>query len=257
MVVIKIFLSENFTFNGKYSKDLGVSIVTFESDIFNEVGLEYKEDIMLEHNLIEYSPYYVQNATEIKDIELNLLVYNPRTMTPIKIEDSNMEDIYDWLITDNFAEFVSDDDREIIYYFKVVSIVKNFSFSREGYLTVTFKPYSKYCYQRKEYNVKVEYECTTEIFNPSKVLYYPIIEVTNLGDESTINKINDMEITGLGTDEKIIIDNLTKLVQTEEYVNKFSCCNRKWIGFNPRVMNTMTFDGNCIVKIIAEFPIVK
>ena len=39
MVVIKIFLSENFTFNGKYSKDLGVSIVTFESDIFNEFWL--------------------------------------------------------------------------------------------------------------------------------------------------------------------------------------------------------------------------
>ena len=69
MVVIKIFLSENFTFNGRYSKDLGISIVTFEDDIFNEVGLEYKEDIMLEHNLVE--PDYIIKLIDANKIEID------------------------------------------------------------------------------------------------------------------------------------------------------------------------------------------
>ena len=88
-------------------------------------------------------------------------------------------------------------------------------------------------------------------------MYYPIIEVTNLGDTSTINEINDMRILELGANEKVIIDNLTKIVQTDNGINKFNCCNRKWINLKPRVKNTITLRGHCKVKIICPFPLIK
>ncbi len=232
---------------------MGVAIVTFDDEIFNEIGTEYKEDISVEHNLVEYNPYYIQNSTEIKEVEMNLLLYNPKTMTPLKINET--EDIYNWLITDDFASFISDDDPEIIYYFKVVSITKNFTFNGEGYLTVTFKPYSKYCYRRNHYTKVVNGSTFLEIPNPSRLDYSPIIEITNRGDENTINCINDMEIKGLRSGEKVIIDNLSKIVQGDDGKNKFNTCNRKWIELKANSSNTIILNGNMDIKIICEFPI--
>ena len=250
-----MFIQPNFTFNGIYSRDLGVSITTFDSGIFNDVGIEYSSDISIEHNLIDYNPCYIENFAETNEIELNLLVYNPITMKPIDITNSDLEILYDWLITDNFVPFVSDDDVDLTYYFKVVRIQKVLSFKNEGYLRVTFKPYSRYAYRRREYKIDVNGNKEIEISNLSKQMYYPMIEITNNGDIYTINSINNMKITNVNTNETIIIDNLLKLVQNTDGKNRFSTCNRKWIGLEPKVDNIIRLNGNMSVKIICEFPV--
>lgn len=250
-----MFIQPNFTFNGVYSRDLGVSIATFDSSIFNDVGTEYTSDISIEHNLVDYNPCYIENFAETNEIELNLLVYNPITMKPIDISSSDVETLYDWLITDNFVSFISDDDVDLTYYFKVVRIQKVLSFKNEGYLRVTFKPYSRYAYRRREYEIEVNGEEEIEIFNLSRQLYYPMIEITNNGNVSTVNKINDMKITGVTTGETIVIDNLSKLVQNSNGKNKFDKCNRKWIGLEPKTDNIIVLNGRMTVKIICEFPV--
>ena len=250
-----MFIQPNFTLNGIYSRDLGVSIATFDSEIFNDVGIEYVSDISIEHNLIDYNPYYIENFAETNEIELNLLVYNPMTMKPIDITNGNLETLYDWLITDNFVPFVSDDDVDLIYYFKTVRIQKVLSFKREGYLRVAFRPYSRYAYRRREYEIEVNGNNEIEIFNLSKQMYYPMIEVTNKGNSSTVNNINNMKITGVNIEETIIIDNLLKLVQNSNGENRFSTCNRKWIGLEPKKDNIIKLNGNMSVKIICEFPV--
>ena len=252
-----MFVNPNFTFNGIYSQDMNVSIATFDTNMFNDIGIEYTSDISIENDLVEYNPYYTESFSESSDIELNLLIYDSTTMEAIDIDLVDMEQIMDWLCTENFAPFISDDDRDLIYYFKVVGIQKVLTFNNKGYLKVTFKPYSKYAYRRREYEIEVNGNTSIEIFNHSRTIYCPIIEVTNLGDTSTINKINDMRILELDANEKVIIDNLTKIVQTDSGINKFNCCNRKWINLKPRVKNTITLGGNCKVKIICEFPLIK
>lgn len=252
-----MFINPNFTFNGIYSRDMNVSIATFDTNMFNDIGVEYTSNISIENDLVEYNPYYTESFSESSDIELNLVIYDPTTMEAIDINLVDMEQIMNWLCTENFAPFISDDDKDLIYYFKVVGIQKVLTFNNKGYLKVIFKPYSKYAYRRKEYETVVNGSTSIEIFNQSRTIYYPIIEVTNLGDTSTINEINDMRILELGTDEKVIIDNLTKIVQTDNGVNKFNCCNRKWISLKPRVKNTIILGGNCRVKIICEFPLIK
>lgn len=250
-----MFIQPNFTFNGIYSRDLGVSIATFDSGIFNDVGTEYTSDISIEHNLVDYNPCYIENFAETNEIELNLLVYNPITMKPIDISSSDIETLYDWLITDNFVSFISDDDVDLTYYFKVVRIQKVLSFKNEGYLRVTFKPYSRYAYRRREYEIEVNGEEEIEIFNLSRQSYYPMIEITNNGNISTVNNINDMKIKGVNTGETIIIDNLLKLVQNSNGENKFNTCNRKWIALEPKTDNTIVLNGRMKVKIICEFPV--
>lgn len=250
-----MFIQPNFTFNGIYSRDLGVSITTFDSGIFNDVGIEYTSDISIEHNLVDYNPCYIENFAESNEIELNLLVYNPMTMKPIDITNGDLETLYDWLITDSFVPFVSDDDVDLTYYFKVVRIQKVLSFKREGYLRVTFRPYSRYAYRRREYNIDVSGDKEIEIFNLSRQIYYPMIEIINNGDIYTINSINNMKITDVNKNETIIIDNLLKLVQNSNGENRFNTCNRKWIGLEPKKDNIIKLNGNMSVKIICEFPV--
>ena len=253
-----MFIEHNFTFNGTYSRDLGVSIATFnDTDMFHDMGVEYSSDMEIENNLIEYSPYYKENPSEPSNIELDLLLYNPDTMEAVSINNCDIDRLMDWLITDDFAPFITDDNPDVIYYFKVVNLMKVLTFSGTGYLRVTFKPYSKYAYKRQEYEVTVSGSSTLTIYNPSRQIYKPIIEITNLGGTSTVNRINNMEVVGLTTNEVIKIDNLTKLVIDRNGANRFSLCNRKWIELKPRKNNTITLSGSCKIKIICEYPLYR
>ena len=253
-----MFVQPNFTFNGVYSLDMNVSICTMQNEsLLNNIGVLYQIDYATLNGLVDYLPYYGENFTEPQYIELNLLIYDHNTMESIDVNEINLEEIYDWLLTDDFAPFISDDDKEIIYYFKVVRISKVLNYDNRGYLQVSFKPFSNYQYRRKIYEASVVSVSLMEVFNYSRKKYMPIIEIINYGDEETINKIGDMEIKGLKNGEKIIIDNLSKIVQDKDGLNKFSCCNRKWIELEPRVSTPITVKGNCGVKIICEFPIVK
>jgi hypothetical protein len=167
------------------------------------------------------------------------------------------------------------------------------TFDGAGYLEVVFKPYSKYCYRRKEYigdtsgahtETEVDYlvdkhdnllldsedfyliedersttieKGTVIISNPSRKVYRPIIELTNNGDTSTVNKIGDFEITGLENGEKVIIDNQTMTVINENGENRFRYCNRKWVKLSPKTTVTLNVSGNCVVRVICEFPIIR
>ena len=256
-----MFVQPNFTYNGIYSLDMNVSICSVQggvsSDMLNNIGVEYSEDYSVVNSLVDYLPYYSETFVDATNVELSLLIYDNATMEAIDITTIDLEEIYDWLITDDFVPFISDDNTEIIYYFKVIKIVKVLDYKNKGYLQVTFKPFSKYQYRRKEYETLVTSTTLMEVVNYSRKKYMPIIELINYGDEETINIIGDMEIKGLKQGEKIIIDNLSKIVQDKNGVNKFSCCNRKWIELEPRISNQITIKGNCGVKFICEFPIVK
>ena len=132
---------------------MNVCIATIDNnDLFNTIGVEYSSNIEIENDLIEYSPYFTESSSDTSEIELDLLLYNSITMEALSINQYNMEEIYDWLITDNFVPFISDDNRGIIYYFKVINLSKVLTFDKQGCLRVTFKSYSKYCYRQKYTN---------------------------------------------------------------------------------------------------------
>ena len=109
-----MFVNPNFTFNGIYSQDMNVSIATFDTNMFNDIGVEYTSDISIENDLVEYNPYYTESFSESSNIELNLVIYDSTTMEAIDIDLVDMEQIMDWLCTENFAPFISDDDRDLI-----------------------------------------------------------------------------------------------------------------------------------------------
>lgn len=262
-MVIYIFYSGNFYLNDIYSKDKQICIATTESDILNEYGLIYSEDVTLIKNSDTSSSYFINQDIETEDIVLQFWHVDEYD-NPLVWDDEKLKDTYNWIIDDNFIPFVSEDNMNLTYYLKCIKIVKKFNYQMLGYLEITFKPYSSYAYHEYVKPFVVNESRTHYMYNYSNVEhdYSPIFELKNLGDEQTVNSIKNLnsntdafEIIGLQKNQTVIIDMLTgeiKDIETNE--NLFSKCNRKWFRMSKEGCN-IEFKGNMQIVFKAQFPI--
>lgn len=250
-----MFINPYFKFDNIYSKDINIGIATFDNSLFSEIGMNYKNSISKENNTT--TPIWTEGDDSPDTISLNLVLYDKESMRPIKWTNELISYVYNWLITDDFKQFISDDNIDLVYYMKAVAIKKQISIgSLEGYLEVEFQPFSKYVYMRIEEVIITNTSSAITLNNPSKYSYRPVLEITNLGDITTINKINNLELSNLNTNEKVIVDNLMLTVLDTNGNNKMSNCNRKWFELISGD-NEITVEGNCEVKILCEIPLYR
>lgn len=245
------FLSENFYFNDISSRSMGIELVSFDSNTFNQVGMTYQESIDKQDSPSS-TPFYISSdSKDTEEIVLNLMLVN--NDEAVVWDEMKIEEVYDWLITEDFVPFISEDNLDRVFYFKTSKIVKQFTNVGTGYLEVTFKPYSNYSYIKSA----LEGDSKIAINNLSNVdyNYKPVIELTGTGEVSITNstlKTEPFTITGL--EGKVIIDNLLRTVQTEDGKNLLPKCNRKWIHLG-KGENILTVTGGH-AKVICEFPII-
>lgn len=248
-----IFLSENFSFNDISSKSMGVELITFEDEIFSQRGISYQESIE-QQDSSQQMPLYTNNINDsVEDVVLQLLLVGENNNAKVWTEEK-VQEVMDWLVTDDFKPFISEDNLDMIYYFKVSNITKYFTLKGTGYLEVTFKPYSNYCYVRKEFSTSNSLTIT----NPSNVegVYKPLMKITsNVGNVSISNKTTSETFTINNISKETIVDNLYRTVQTANGENKLSTCNRGWISLN-KGLNEITVTGGT-VKFICEFPVIR
>ena len=114
---------------------------------------------------------------------------------------------------------------------------------------------SKYAYKKVTYETTISGQGTLVVRNLSNEVYKPKIVVTNKGDNNTINRINQLEVTNIEKDSILTIDNLLCTVECngENAFNKIT--NRKWISLETGE-NTLSLNGNMKVEIICNFPII-
>lgn len=259
-----IFISEKFMWNNIDSSELGLILITMDSDVLNEYGIAYSEGLEFESSYLD-NPYYTKKSASVEPINLKLCLVDDNTM-PLVWDNDLLEDIMNIFITDAFVPFASYDNLEDVYYLKVVEIKKVFNSSKLGYLDISFQPYSKYCYRKQVKTLTVNSETQINLVNYSNVdgLYSPIIELENLGDGITCNSIQNLSIEdsqpllieNLNHKDKIIIDNLMYTVLDVEGRNRFDCQNRQWLRLK-KGNNTLKFNGNCKISIKSEFPIIR
>ena len=133
-----MFISNKFIFNGIHSDEMGVSLISFNTDILGDYGLKFNNSISMVKNNKDMSYFAVAEDT-IEEIELNIALLNNKN-NPICWEDETLMYIIDWLTTDSFVEFISEDNVELTYFFKTTKIAKYFNHKKEGYLKVTLQP---------------------------------------------------------------------------------------------------------------------
>lgn len=239
---------------------MNVSLITLDSGILNKYGLSYNEDIVLNKNSKSNS-YYSTNTGDIEDIVLNVTLVDSN-YNPISWDESMLSNIMNWLITDNFKPFISEDNLDLIYYLKAKNIVKYFNANKEGYLEVTFQPFSNYAYRKLLRSFEVNEQFTVDIHNYSSLdgVYYPIIELENISQEpvniSILNTSLNKEaftFNNLEPNNAIVIDNLIGTIYDISNKNRLMDSNRKWFGLKKQ-NNKVLFTGNVKVKIKAQFP---
>lgn len=261
-VVISIFYSGNFYLNNIYSKDKQITLATTEDGILNDYGITYTEDLTMIKNSTT-SSYYTESDSEVEDLLLEFWHVDEHD-NPLIWDSEKLQDTLNWITSEDFIPFKTEDDMNLTYYLKATRIIKKFNFEMKGYLEVTFKPFSKYAYMDYVKPLQINGEKIQYLYNYSNVdyEYSPIIELQNLGDEKTIISIQNKKsnkdpfiITGLKKNQRVIIDMLTGIVQDiETQENLFSKCNRKWLKMSDRGCD-IQFKGNCLIVFKAQFPI--
>ena len=248
-----MILGKDSTFNNVKFSDFDLYVCDFDSNILKDVGINFNRSVT-RNSEIKFNPTFSISDTDDNTIELNLILYDSSKNEKLEWTDSVLQRVYSWLITDNFKEFKTE-GCDFSYYLIVTNIQKVFTIDRKGYLKVTFKSMDKYAYKKEVYEVEVDGEGSINIRNLSNEIYKPKIIITNKGSNSTINKINQLEVTNIENGKIITIDNLlcTAEIEGENAFDKIA--RRKWISLEAG-NNTLSFSGKMTVKIECNFPII-
>ena len=104
-----MFLSPYFSFKGIDCRNYFIMITTTDKDGIVEVGIPYKTNLTMENSF-----HYTEEDETPEPIELNLTLVDENRV-PLKWTNEYFQNIKDWLISDDFEEFISYDNPEYVY----------------------------------------------------------------------------------------------------------------------------------------------
>lgn len=251
------FKDMGFTFNGRRSSDYGLCIVSIggNSTQTSPFGVERTVE---EEQTNSYIPNYkgVKYTTPTLDISLTKV----RNGNPTPFNSQELFDINQWLMGSNeYLPFVSDDNKDVIYYVMFTKGSKYENGLREGYLNLTMKLNCGSAFSTiSHHQYRVQESKVVEIYNKSNVdkYIYPDIEFQLLGDSQNITITNltlgeEMSFTNLPKESHIMCynDGLKSLVcMNDKEYNVRPQFNKKWL----RLMygkNLIRIDSECKIDI--------
>lgn len=235
-----IFYSDKFYYNGLYSQDLGVLLVSESTDVLNEYGVSY------------------MSGEEEREIVLSFC-HVDSVDQPLPWDSKTLESVLGWLIADEYLEFISEDNEDIVYFLKGVGYTKRFTPDMKGLIDITFKTLTNYGY--RNYVKKIENPTdkfivsnTSNVNKPCK----PIIELSNISSETI--KITNLTtekspfILNTQSSKNIVIDNETGVITNDNNENLILNSNRKWIEL-VKGDNSILVEGNCDIVFKVHCPV--
>lgn len=234
-----IFYSDKFYFDDVYSLDFNIYLVYESKELLNKYGISYnKED---ENEITLTFCYATENGC------------------PLKWDEETLEDVLGWLITDNYKEFISEDDEDIVFFLKGESYEKRFTHDKKGLIDVTFKILSP-CGYRKQTAKILSNGNPVNIYNPSNIKenYKPVIELSNVSSSTVVISNTSLdkepfEINNL-SGKNIFIDNMLGTIVDEDGKNLIMDSNRKWIELK-KGDNYITVEGDSEVTFKSYYPV--
>ncbi|MGL4801856.1 MAG: hypothetical protein ACRC18_06295 [Cetobacterium sp.] len=248
------FNSDKFSFDNTHCSMKNVSLL-WGNDMFIQYGLNYKSSL-------SYDKLNWKSEVDTPDTFTLQVVYEKNNI-PLAWTPSKIRDIESWLITDYFAPFISDDNKDVTYYLKVVNITRNFDAVMRGWLEVEFQPMSHYGYITQNITLKnaarfkdMKSPPAMTIVNQSDLNrpYYPVVKIRNLNGEVSISNITTNKTLVVNGQGDITIDNAMKTVIDSEGNNLIGDCNRQWIHFNQG-SNKIQVIGDCDITFISKYEV--
>ena len=244
-----MFYSDKFTFAGIPNDEMEVSLVSMDVDILNEYGINFSQDISKVGT--SNNPIYSISDTDTDTIQISLCYEINNEAMPWTIQ--KRAEIISWMVQDEFMPFVSEDDPDIIYYFKCVGYTKEFNLRNKGVITFEMKPYSPYAYVSRNTRVVVSGNYNLNLTNISNVdnLFSPIFKITTKRQETI--EIGTLTIN-VENGDVIVVDNGMNTITNSNEKSMISNSNRKWVRLT-RGNNQLVMKGNFDIEIDCLFPI--
>ena len=260
-----MFNSEKFIFNDIHSDDMNVILVDFDNDVLKEHGLEFETELITD-TITGYSePFFYEGKHKVGPIILNIaLVDKNNNAKEWSIEERKK--VISWLMQSEFKPFISQDDANVIYYFKCVGIKKKFNHNMQGVLEVTMQPSNSFAYTPVVYYNHISRDNQLYSFNIDNISnldipYYPIIEITHLDETTDSIEIQNTStssipftIHSLSYGDKITIDGFIKTIVDKDGDSRLLDSNREWLYFKKGI-NTLNVLGKCEINIKAQYPL--
>ena len=234
-----MFYSDKFVFNDIYSEDYSICLVSQEDNILNEHGIHFSKDS--DDTNITLSFCYV-------DAEGNPMEWTHEVLTRF----------LEWMITEDYCKFISEDNENIVYFLKGVEYTKRFTNAFTGLIDITFKSLSPFGYKYTKDTILTN-ETNVEIYNYSNSdnKYKPLITITDIASENVSiknNTTNKEAFELYGTlNKEIYVDGKMGTIQDSENNNLINESNRKWIELCKGV-NEISVEGICTLTIEAYYP---
>ena len=187
-----MFISDKFMFNGVSCDEYNVRLVYFENNIVNDMKIPFSVSVNSDSKDGIYPVY--KEETNIPDQVILNLAYVDETGNLATFSNEIFKRIKTWLITDSFAPFITEDYPDYVLYLKCVKIQDKLTFGNQGFLEVTFQPYTHYFYKQFETVILLSGDNATTIENISREVCYPIITAETTDDIINTIEINDMTL---------------------------------------------------------------
>ena len=244
-----MFISPYFSFKGVDCRNFFIMITTTDKDDIIEVGIPYSSKLTMDNSFS-----YTEEIQQPEEISLNLTLVDENRI-PLQWTNEYFQNVKDWLISDDFEEFISYDNPEYVYYFKCTNIVKNFTYGKLGWVTATFQPLNHYAYKRIVIDKLINGKEYITINNITNKKYEPKIIINNLGTENKTIRIGNLLLKGIMNNENVTIDNYMCSIYGDINGNMLSNSNREWLILEPGE-NKILVEGNMFINIICEFPMI-
>ncbi|MGL5767222.1 MAG: hypothetical protein ACRCX8_16440 [Sarcina sp.] len=234
-----MFYSDKFYLNNIHCDDYEIHLVSEDGGVLNEYAIPFNND-------------------DENEITLTFC-YADGNGTPMVWEEDILNSVLEWMITDSYVPFISEDNEELIYFFKGDSYVKRFTPDMTGLLDVTFKVMSPFAY--KKYVKKVT--DTSKVFavmnmSNSDNAYKPIVEINKInGDISIANLSTGKDpfiLKNVTVGSNVVVDNKMGSIVDSEGNILIMNSNRKWIELKKGA-NKFEVNGDCELIFKAYYPV--
>jgi len=257
--VIKMaFIKEAFSYDGIWSYDMGVMMVTQAEDVL-EVPFGYNRQIIEEKVSHKTKPFFFGLDKEPLEFTISLMPLDTQWTRDKKLK------IVNWLFKDVYKPFISEDNPDIIYYCMPIEEAHRFvNRIDQGFATITFRCNSPYAYSPTYFKTYISQQSSNpfEIENLSNIekFNYPEVEVELLTGNSfkLINLTdggNEFSFTDLQQGEKIYVNNESKqIISSLPNTYRLGNFNKHWLKLVQGV-NRIRIEGDVNIQFRTVFPL--
>lgn len=207
----------NFTKNGIYSGDMGITHVSLSGGLFDE-AIGGNRTIVEQQNSLTDRRFFRRISTD--PIEFDMALYLEDEMDDVQIDS-----VIEWLLNDYYEELYFEDEVDKIYYCLPISqprIVHNGL--NQGYITIQMRCYDEYLYSQEItkvfdlFNNSIE-GSTITLYNYGHVEVKPLVTIEM--NDTSVKIINlttneSTEFNNLLVGETITLDNENEEISTDQ-----------------------------------------